>query len=1224
MFRFRIILWLTVFIFSINGEAQTIKEKYNSLLWEITGNGLKKPSYLYGTMHVSSKLAFHLTDTFFIGLQNAEVIALEQDPGNWLSDMMESGMLNATFNALKNKGNFYKSAFQLTVPDNRMIKRLLKMTDNNGLINGLLYRFDGASDNFEENTYLDLFIYQSAKKMGKMVTGLENFRSAFEMVGRAQIRSSDDEDDNAISLGDRPDRLSELIEEAYRRGDLDALDSLQRFTNNSKQYRKWMLGDRNIIMANGMDSIMKAHSLFTGVGAAHLPGDDGVITLLRQKGYHVRAVEFVQSGKSDKMKEKIESSFRVLDASTVYSADSVFSVKMPGKLFEIANFNSVRQLLYPDMVNGAYYYISRIAYYSPFSQLSSEQMQIKIDSLLFENVPGKILSRKNITVDGYNATDITNQTRRGNLERIRIVYTPLEVLVFKLSGTGKFAERSEISEFFNSITFTKSKQQQWKKFIPPNNAYEVSMPGLILQDESLAAKGINEHDEFIHSFNERDSTYFLLIRSAIHDYNYLEEDSFEVRYSAEVFADGFEYKRINGFVTDRQSKTAYRYTAFKGENKMHVLTIVNGPFYYLLACNSKDSAIAEKYFSSFQFRQMKPVETFETYTDTTLGFSTKSIVDDQVDLESLMRLTKRSERRKRNKRFRFLDAANFSSKEFICRSTNEQLKVSYILYSDFYQAKSKEEFWEYISNDLSFDSSYVLTIKNKIENDSTLQFDFIESDTACSRGIFGKYILSHNSSWKISTIADMNDGPGIYFKTFTEHFSPVDTIVEKNIFSHKAKGYFEDIRSSDSTLFVQAKSASRFIKFNDEDAQDIIELIQLKNDSISSTEIKFILMGKICELKSDKVLPFFAKYYEQMSDSSHYQSKILECIARCKTIASTQKFLQLVSNETPLNTDDDFVVDIFEPFFDSTQLAAKLFPQLLDLTRYPEYKEKIIALLRKCVKDKTVTKEAYVSQKNYFLREGNDELKRLNASAEQDNKNKKNNFDFDSSLDNYTVSHSYVSNSEGTSKNSVLRNYIEVLIPFRDDAMVNQFFAKVLKSKNKDVQTDAIITFVKYDVAIADSSCSHLSDDIDYRWKFYDALKKARKEYLFDSTYLNQQQYVTDYLRSKKFSDDGDSIIYLDKRLVQYRDTSGYVYFFKSKKNKMKKWEVNYIYFQPEDTMAINNKDVDQSSLRKKSYDEKRFEEDVNGICKRLSLTGRRRASTDASDAYSFADEDFE
>jgi uncharacterized protein YbaP (TraB family) len=70
-------------------EAQSKNKtrKYPSLLWEITGKGLKKPSYLFGTMHVSSKIAFHLADSFYLGIRNADVVALETNPESWQEDM---------------------------------------------------------------------------------------------------------------------------------------------------------------------------------------------------------------------------------------------------------------------------------------------------------------------------------------------------------------------------------------------------------------------------------------------------------------------------------------------------------------------------------------------------------------------------------------------------------------------------------------------------------------------------------------------------------------------------------------------------------------------------------------------------------------------------------------------------------------------------------------------------------------------------------------------------------------------------------------------------------------------------------------------------------------------------------------------------------------------------------------------------------------------------------
>ncbi len=71
----------------LQAQPKLKDKKYPSLLWEITGNGMKKPSYLIGTMHVSSKLAFNLPDSFYIAIRNAQMVALETNPETWQEDM---------------------------------------------------------------------------------------------------------------------------------------------------------------------------------------------------------------------------------------------------------------------------------------------------------------------------------------------------------------------------------------------------------------------------------------------------------------------------------------------------------------------------------------------------------------------------------------------------------------------------------------------------------------------------------------------------------------------------------------------------------------------------------------------------------------------------------------------------------------------------------------------------------------------------------------------------------------------------------------------------------------------------------------------------------------------------------------------------------------------------------------------------------------------------------
>src|SRR5262245_32558206 len=73
---------------TMNAMAQQ-KPVYKSLFWEISGNGLKKSSYLYGTMHVSDRVAFHLNDSFFIALKSVDVVALESNPETWMTEMYD-------------------------------------------------------------------------------------------------------------------------------------------------------------------------------------------------------------------------------------------------------------------------------------------------------------------------------------------------------------------------------------------------------------------------------------------------------------------------------------------------------------------------------------------------------------------------------------------------------------------------------------------------------------------------------------------------------------------------------------------------------------------------------------------------------------------------------------------------------------------------------------------------------------------------------------------------------------------------------------------------------------------------------------------------------------------------------------------------------------------------------------------------------------------------------
>ena len=83
---------LTIFIFiltfiSFSGLSQEIQ---NTLLLKIEGNGLLKPSYLYGTMHVKDKRVFNFSDSVFLAIDNCDAFALEIHPDSVILEIIKS------------------------------------------------------------------------------------------------------------------------------------------------------------------------------------------------------------------------------------------------------------------------------------------------------------------------------------------------------------------------------------------------------------------------------------------------------------------------------------------------------------------------------------------------------------------------------------------------------------------------------------------------------------------------------------------------------------------------------------------------------------------------------------------------------------------------------------------------------------------------------------------------------------------------------------------------------------------------------------------------------------------------------------------------------------------------------------------------------------------------------------------------------------------------------
>src|SRR5687768_5618439 len=91
----RTFLCIAVALFTLTAASQ--KTSYpNTLLWRVSGGQLKKPSYLFGTMHLQDRRIFQFSDSLYHYLQQSEGFATELNVDDMVQALLASMMQRDT------------------------------------------------------------------------------------------------------------------------------------------------------------------------------------------------------------------------------------------------------------------------------------------------------------------------------------------------------------------------------------------------------------------------------------------------------------------------------------------------------------------------------------------------------------------------------------------------------------------------------------------------------------------------------------------------------------------------------------------------------------------------------------------------------------------------------------------------------------------------------------------------------------------------------------------------------------------------------------------------------------------------------------------------------------------------------------------------------------------------------------------------------------------------
>ncbi len=1135
--------------------AQEQPEKLKGLLWEVSGNGIAKKGYLYGTMHVPEKMAFNLSDSFFVALRSVDVVALETDHDRWQEF---SQILDGREDEIFDPGygedgpaqpNLYHGQFDFSPPGNQLLGAVLSAKPR--MTNEFLYRTNQYRQDYEEDTYLDMFIFQAGRKLGKAVIGLETLEGSFEALIRAQLPDEDEEEDERSYYPEAFSRTT--IEDAYRDQDLSLLDSINKAAQPGKNFRRWMLDERNYIMANGMDSILQSGSaLFAAVGAAHLPGETGLIPLLRQKGYTLRPVQFsARTSKRDM--EAIESMRFAAPFSRQWAADSSWSAEAPGKFFKTVDGMGLEQFLSADMNNGAYYAVYRLRTYGLWNGQSPEYIAERIDSLIYEKIPGKIQERKRLAGAPFPGHEITTRTRRGDIVRFKILVLPMETYVFATGGNGDYAAGEEAERFLSSVQFRQTNTVNKPTTVQPEHGgFRVTFPVVPV----FSTTSDQKNSRFaVAASDPVDSALYMVFRGIYHDWDYIEEDTFELNIIGEKIAEQFT-KTIPQGVLVSPAPYPTQDMVFRSDRDSawyFLRLVINGPHYYLLGCRKSTPNAPKAFFESFAIEPHRYPQGWEMLRDTGMHFEVMAPPAPEIPGQAFLQNLKNIvlEGMKKSKRGDQYDFPRQMRRTRTLRAP-EQGEAVFVQSMELPTgglAPSLDSFQTFIRRRETDDGK--LTVREQhwdMRSDRLLVGDLLLEDTNSVRGIRSRIFLTPGQLYIVSATVQLDAPPSAFVQKVLETFTPTDTTAGVIPFGGRNLDflknlYAEDSLARDKALGQLAMHWSWILEPSDFAAVRGA-LVHPKFGQLRYKHRK-VLLGALGDFSSPDALNLALQLWQQYSDSARYRQTLLIAMAGMKTRPAHDALMRLLKQKNVFSTESTFS-DIVEAFKDSLELSVRLIPDLIDLAEVqPAYHKYVRTMLAPALAKGLLKTGVFARLKPTLIADSYQQIgnKQLARENRQD-----------------------ASDMYGYSDDASLAPNLRLLAFFLPkDNDVRALFEQATRCPDKSVQVLARCLMRKHGLPVEQDTLRGYAADDKTRYMLYTCLAETDQLSSFSTWFSDTTALVRSMLFEELRDEQSENGLDSTRFLSAHRTVRGgnpvHTYFFDVKKKKDKEWRLAYVVF---------------------------------------------------------------
>jgi len=894
------LICLVFALFLNNLSTSRAQTQTYSLLWKISGKGLKKPSYLFGSMHVKSRKAFNFSDSVMRSIDKTSAFVLELHPDSMLMNLYDE---NRTAKFKTNLSSEQKEILS------KKYQEKYGLEPEEDILNNPLFVSDLMKPNVEQQddmpTFLDAYLYGIARTQGKKVFGLEKTEDQMEGF------LNDPEKVNVLFDSDEKESKAEFdkLLDIYIKGNLKEIKDyigLQPYETLEK---------RNKVMLRSILELLKNETVFACVGVAHLPGDSGLIALLKKEGYEVTLEPASFTGISKKYNidpKKITwhnyetKEYKILFPSTPVTARKTLDLKM---------------IYLPDLMSGLSFGV--VSAYSP-----QNAENISLDSVAqFIVNKGNInlINKRNFIKDGLKIVEIETE-KNGRKSISRILYLHNHFYTLMVENLKDDTGLDYVKLFFDSFsakTLTNSKwiaqkydagaftiktpiepQLQEVNTTDPNTNKQVKVSMYIAPDYSRNLNYIFRHNDFPKGYymSDKNAVFEAMISQAT-------QKGQAVGEATKIFKDGYEGRAIDVIISNMYME--FR-VYFRG-NRQYMFVRQN------MAGTEKPAD--DEFFDSFEFLPYQK--------NNAVPFTVKNITNIWPEKPEAPQETDDTEEDK---------TTHFINTTHTYQHTNKNTGGLYIL--------EYSEFSKYYRN-ATVDSVYALFSKQLYNNLKDLAEKDFSIGAITGKEFVGLDTLSGNTRkariWLqdqhlilqqlISTKDEVESSAG---KVFFNETKTTGRQFNFNLKDSKADLIIKDLKSIDTTTQKYARGALEFYNFDKEELAIVYQgLKHSYADDTTSTGVKGLLIDNIKHLKDKNAIPILKTLYNDVKNGDELRAKTL---ADIPVIDSTQYdwyFTEL--KKANLNLENYW--RLFKPLSDSLTYVATKFESFLELFDKKDYRK---------------------------------------------------------------------------------------------------------------------------------------------------------------------------------------------------------------------------------------------------------------------------------------------